>query len=245
MTARFVLVHGLRSSHSMWRPQLEALAGAGIPAVAVDLPGHGERMGATFTIDAAVDAVAEGVAEARVAGGAPGPVILVGLSLGGFVSMETVGRDPGLVDGLVAMACTMRPNRLGLALYRNWSVALASLPDGGLAADSALTRMMLGRQAAVDILSGGNGIAQAAAAVEAVARLHPLDAVHRAAEAGLPIWFVNGALDQFRLEERRFLEAAPGSRLTIVPRATHMSNLVAPGLVSGLLLAIAEHTVQA
>lgn len=242
MTARFVLVHGLRSSHTMWRPQLEALAEAGIPAITVDLPGHGERIGQPFTLDAAVEAVVAGVADARAASGEPGPVVLVGLSLGGFMAMETVGRQPDLVDGLVAMGCTMRPNRLGLALYRNWSVAVASLPDGGLTADTMFVRMTLGRQSAVDLLSGGHGIAQAAAAVDAIALLDPLDAVHRAAEAGLPIWFVNGALDQFRLEERRFVDSAPGSRLTVIPRATHVCNLTAPAAVSGILLSIARHS---
>ncbi|MFT4029765.1 MAG: alpha/beta hydrolase [Protaetiibacter sp.] len=241
MTVRFVLVHGLRTSHTMWRPQLEALVGAGIPAVTVDLPGHGERIGRSFTMDAAVQAVAEGVGRARDAAGDPGPVVLVGLSLGGFVSMETVGRHPDLVDGLVAIGCSTRPNRLGLALYRNWSVAFSRLPDGGRRLDEAMSRAVLGRQAAVDLLSGGYGIAESAAAVDAVAELHPLDSVARAAEAGLPIWFVNGAYDQFRLEERRFHEAARGSLLTIVPRATHMANLTRPDAIDAILLSIAEH----
>lgn len=241
MTARFVLVHGLRTSRTMWRPQLEALEAAGAPAVTVDLPGHGARIGQSFTVDAAVDAVREGVAEARAADGEPGPVILVGLSLGGFTAMETVGKDPALVDGLVAMGCSTRPNRLGLALYRSWSVALAGLPDGGLAIDEAAVRLALGRRAAADILAGGHGIAESAAAVAAVADLRPLDSVARAAGAGLPIWFVNGQLDQFRLEERRFLQAAPSALLTVVPGATHMVNLARPDEICALLLAIADH----
>lgn len=241
VTVRFVLVHGLRTSHSMWRPQLEALADAGIPAVTVDLPGHGSRIGQSFTADAAVAAIAEGVEEARALDAEPGPVVLVGLSLGGFMSMETVGRHPDLVDGLVAIGCSTRPFRFGLAVYRNWSVALSRLPDHGLALDTAATRLALGRQAAVDVLSGGYGIAESAVAVATVADLVPLESVARAADAGLPIWFVNGRLDQFRLEEQRFVAAARGSLLTVVPGATHMVNFARPDTVSRILLQIAEN----
>ena len=225
----------------MWRPQLDALAAADIPAITVDLPGHGDRVDASFTMDAAVEAIADGVAAARETPGEPGPVILVGLSLGGFTSMETVGRHPHLVDGLVAIGCSTRPNRLGLAFYRNWSVALSRLPNQGLVIDEMTTRIALGRQAAIDMLSGGRGIAESAAAVSAVADLQPLSSVASAADAGLPIWFVNGQLDQFRLEEHRFLAAARGSQLTVVPGATHMVNLAKPAAVSRVLLAIAEN----
>ena len=241
MTVRFVLVHGLRTSHSMWRQQVEALVAAGIPSVTVDLPGHGARIGQSFTADAAVAAIVDGVAEARAIDAQAGPVVLVGLSLGGFMSMETVGRHPDLVDGLVAIGCSTRPFRLGLAVYRNWSVALSRLPDHGLALDEAATRLVLGRQAAVDVLSGGYGIAESATAVAAVADLDPLESVATAADAGLPIWFVNGQLDQFRLEERRFVAAARGSLLTVVPRAPHMVNLANPAAVSRILLSIANN----
>lgn len=241
MTPRFVLVHGLRTSHSMWRPQREALEAAGVPCITVDLPGHGGRIGEPYSTDGAVAAIEAGVGEARRIGDTPGPVILVGLSLGGLTSMETIGRHPDLVDGAVLMGCTTRPNRLGLALYRNWSVALSSLPDGGAALDEATMRLALGRSAAADILAGGHGIAESASAVAAVADLRPLDSVARAAAAGLPIWFVNGQLDQFRLEEQRFLAAAPLAVHTVVPGATHMVNLARPTEVSAILLAIAEY----
>lgn len=225
----------------MWRPQAEALAAAGIPAVTVDLPGHGTRIERAFDIDDAVAAVEEGVGGARAADAEDGPVVLVGFSLGGFVSMETVGRRPELVDGLVALGCSTRPNRLGLALYRRWSTGIARLPDHGLALDTAVTSAVLGARAAADVLAGGYGIAQSPAAVAAVATLRPLESVVRAAEAGLPVWFVNGGLDHFRLEERLFQRSTPGSLLTVVPGVGHMASLARPELVTTILLAIAEH----
>lgn len=239
MTARFVLVHGLRTSHSMWRPQTDALRTAGVPTVSVDLPGHGERIDDEFTADAAVGAIREGVAAARAVATQPGPVILVGLSLGGFFSLETVGRDPSLVDGLIAMGCTTRPFRVAIEMYRRGSRAMMRLPDRGEALDAAGVRLALGRAAAIDVLAGGHGIAQSEAAVNAVAQLTPLESVTRAAARGLAVWYVNGQFDQFRLEERRFLADTPGALLTVVPHASHMVNLSRPGAVNHLLLAAA------
>jgi len=240
VTLRFVLVHGLRTSHSMWRPQVEALEAARIPVIAVDLPGHGRRIGEAFATDAAIAAIDEGIAEARVANAAPGPVVLAGLSLGGFFAIEYAGRHPERIDGLLALGCTTRPNRLGLALYRSWSVGMASMPHGGRRVDEVAQRLLLGPQAAVDIMAGGHGIAAAADAVAAVADLAPLDSLRRAAARGLPVWFVNGRFDHFRLEERRFHAAVPGSFLTVVPGASHMVNLARPQAVSRLMLGIAR-----
>ena len=52
--AHVVLVHGLRTSATMWRRQLAALARHDVDAVAIDLPGHGTRMDEPFSLDAAL-----------------------------------------------------------------------------------------------------------------------------------------------------------------------------------------------
>jgi pimeloyl-ACP methyl ester carboxylesterase len=52
----------------------------------------------------------------------------------------------------------------------------------------------------------------------------------------LPVWLVNGARDPLRLDERRYLRAAPAARLTVVPRAGHDVNLHAPVAFNRVLL---------
>ena len=90
MSLPVVLVHGLRTSRTMWRAQVEALQRVGHRAVAVDLPGHGTRIGEPFTLDAAVDTVADAIDEVG------GPAVVVGLSLGGYVAIRhAVPRDDG------------------------------------------------------------------------------------------------------------------------------------------------------
>ena len=48
------------------------------------------------------------------------------------------------------------------------------------------------------------------------------------ARVEVPVWIVNGALDHFRGEERRFVAACGDGRLVVVPGATHLVSVVAP-----------------
>ena len=63
--ARVVLVHGLRTSATMWRRQLAALARHDVDAVAIDLPGHGTRMDEPFSLDAALRVIDEAMPGGR------------------------------------------------------------------------------------------------------------------------------------------------------------------------------------
>ena len=92
--ARVVLVHGLRTSATMWRRQLAALARHDVDATAVDLPGHGTRMDEPFTLDAAMEVIDAALPPAA-AGARRVPRLLVGLSLGGYLGIEYASTHPG------------------------------------------------------------------------------------------------------------------------------------------------------
>lgn len=90
-----VLVHAAGLTRDLWLPQMERLS-ADFRLMAVDLPGHGTRASERFTLDTALDGIRWAIAEE-----AHGPVLLVGISLGGFVVNAFVGRWPELTTGLV------------------------------------------------------------------------------------------------------------------------------------------------
>ncbi|WP_317451941.1 alpha/beta hydrolase [Microbacterium sp. NIBRBAC000506063] len=90
----------------MWRAQIEYLEQRQIPAIAIDLPGHGARRDEPFTLDAALSAIDEAVRAVAD----QGPVLLVGHSMGGLLSTAYAGaRDRPPVAGLIGASCTALP----------------------------------------------------------------------------------------------------------------------------------------
>lgn len=225
-----LLVHGIRTSSTMWRVQLEALGADGRPALAVDLPGHGTRMGEPFTVAGAIDAIDAGVQRLG------GRVLLVGLSLGGYFAIEYAARHPQNVAALVAASCSTLPRGVGLAGYRGLAAAIRRLPDKGLGLNNAMARMAVGRQGAADLGSGGIALDVMDAALRAAGSLDPVAGLGRYPGR---VWIVNGALDHFRLDEARFLRASPRTTRVLIPGATHLVSLVKPREFTAVLRRIA------
>jgi len=227
MSLPVVLVHGLRTSRTMWRVQLEALERAGRRAVAVDLPAHGTRVGEPFTLDAAVDTVAEAV------DGLGGEAFVVGLSLGGYVGIRHAARHPDQVAGLLAASCSTQPHRL---LLGGWSVGargIARLPDRGARLSQFFVDLALPPDGARDVGAGGFALD---ATNEVLAEMTLATPLQDLARIEAPVWLVNGAFDHFRGEERRFLAACRDGRLVVVPRATHLVSVVQPARFTRVLL---------
>ncbi|MFC4944909.1 alpha/beta fold hydrolase [Pseudonocardia sp. GCM10023141] len=94
-----VLVHGLGGSHLNWNLLAPELTPHG-RVFAVDLPGFGlsESGGHRTTVPADVEVLARFIRTVCA-----GPVVLVGNSMGGMVSMLLAARSPALVRGLVLL----------------------------------------------------------------------------------------------------------------------------------------------
>ncbi|WP_184080117.1 alpha/beta fold hydrolase [Nocardiopsis mwathae] len=226
-----VLVHGLRFSGTMWRPQQEVLEAQGRRVVALDLPGHGVRRGEEFTLGGAVDAVAGAVDAVG------GRALVVGLSLGGFVSIAAAAAHPGRVAGLAAVGCTARPAQALAQVYRIPAVLLDRLPDHGEAVNERFHRLTLPTDGAEAALDGGLAMEAARAVIDEIAEMDVLGAL--GAYPG-PVWLINGARDPFRIHERRFLEACADGRLLNVPRAGHLVSLDQPENFAKLVADIAD-----
>lgn len=226
-----VLVHGLRSSRTMWRAQVEALERAGRTALAIDLPGHGLRRGEAFTQEDAIDAVRQGVDELG------GRALVVGLSLGGYTGIAHAARHPEQVSGLVAAACSTVP--WGPVL-QGWSVAargIGRLPDAGAALNERLAHRMLPPAGAADVAAGGYALDVVPGVLKEARGVDPLGDLAR---VQVPVWLVNGRYDHFRTQERRFLRACQDGRLVVVPGATHLVSLVAPERFTRVVLEAAD-----
>ena len=229
MTVQVVLVHGIRTSATMWRSQVAYLEERGNPAVAVDLPGHGSRMTEEFTLDGAFATIDEAVTDAA----SRGPVLLAGHSMGGLLSIEYVGREqPPPVAGFIAASCTAIPRGVGLAAYRLLARGFDSLPDRGL----WLTKQMLARtlppETVEDFGAGGYAFDTQDLALSSLSVLDLLAALHR---IDVPLWFINGQYDQLRVNERLFLRIAQHAELFVVPRTSHLVTAMRPTVFNAML----------
>jgi pimeloyl-ACP methyl ester carboxylesterase len=242
-----VLVHGMRTSSAIWRPQLAYLRDAGHPAVAVDLPAHGKRHHERFSLSRAFEVIDEAVSSF---GGRP--VALVGLSLGGYTSLgwaarhAAAGTDAPLA-GVVAAGCSSDPKGKPVALFRD----VARLTVGGTTALGRHARWVAGRwrtavtgrsvPGGAGALTLGGGATPGAhvpgwdVVTDALTQLAGRSSLADVRATRAPLWLVNGARDRMRLEEARHLAAAERGALVVVPGAGHDVNTDAPDAFNRVL----------
>ncbi|MFU8947464.1 alpha/beta fold hydrolase [Mycetocola zhadangensis] len=222
MPAPVILVHGLRTSASLWRHQVDELIAHGIPAVAIDLPGHGTRIGERFTLEAALQSIDDAVSAAEASGSRP---YLVGFSLGGYLAIEWVARNPGGVVGLLAAACATVPHPIVMHTWRVLAKGIHAFPDRGRALNDFAVRLFVPQPGATDVIAGGVALEVMDDVLLALLTLRPIE---RLAEIDVPVLFVNGRFDHVRAHARRYLAATRNARLVTVPGASHMVSVVRP-----------------
>ncbi|MER7795933.1 alpha/beta hydrolase [Microbacterium sp. NPDC096154] len=234
MTVQVVLVHGIRTSATMWRAQVAHLEERDIPVTALDLPGHGTRIDETFTLDGAFQTIDHAVREAACRG----PVLLVGHSMGGLIATEYVGAEDGPpVAGFVAAGSTTIPRGVGLRAYRALMAGFNALPGRGRFFTDAMLHATLPAETRADFAAGGYAFLAQDVALRSLSVLDLMAALKR---IDVPTWFVNGQWDQLRLHERLFLRLVPHAEFVLVPRTTHLVTAMRPAVFNAVLdLAIA------
>jgi pimeloyl-ACP methyl ester carboxylesterase len=138
------------------------------------------------------------------------PPLLVGLSLGGYTSLAYAARREGKLAGVVLAGCSTEIRGKPIGAYRR------------LAHDVTRTLRIGGDDWAV--------VTDMLAAIKGYSPLADLRGL------GVPVWLVNGRRDPLRLDERRYLGARPGTRLSVVPGAGHDVNSHQPIAFNRILL---------
>lgn len=233
-----VFVHGTRLTRAQWSAQLRRLATA-YRCVAVDLPGHGELAGEPFSIATAVEIVRRAI-EAEVPSGR---AVVVGLSLGGFVAIDTAEAHPDRVAGLVLAGCSAEAVGPAAWPFRLFRVLLQHVPRPAQdAVNRGFFRLRYRRRIADPIIAGGFWPDGGAAALRT---LQGRGYLERLGRLWTPVLIVNGALDPvFGPQGEYWAASCRRGRHAAIPRAMHLSNLDRPVAFSRLVAAFVNRTAR-
>jgi pimeloyl-ACP methyl ester carboxylesterase len=236
MTQSIVLIHAVRSSRTMWRGQVRRLQEHGYEVLAPDLPGHGLRREEPFTLEGALATIDEAV------GACTEPPLLVGLSLGGYLTLHWAGTRPGRLAGVVAADCTIVPGPAMARLYGLWISMKDWLPGDSDARVARAFARRHTRKAAKRYYGGGRAHGVVGTVVRTIGAL---DLLADVAAIDVPITFLNGEHDPFRRHEALFVEAARDGELVVLDDAGHIANLSRPKRFAKVLRRCARDTVPA
>ena len=235
-----VFVHGFPFTASMWEPQFPVAVQAGRRALAPDLPGFGrsavpaER--SAYSIDRYADLVAALVDELGL-----GRVVLVGLSMGGYIALAVARRHPAVLAGLVLADTRADPDSPAGRQTRSDNQALVEeRGDVTPLVDGLLTRILAPapsgdggpRHAEVGALLGDMMRSTAPAgwigALEAMKQRG--DQTDLLPQIAVPTLVVVGEGDAIAPVDvaEAMAKAIPGAQLEIVPGAGHVANLENP-----------------
>ncbi len=223
-----VLIPGLACDAELLAPQAQALAAAG-QAVHTSLAHfHGLTLEAMAT---------------RLLAEVPGPLVLVGASMGGMLALHATLAQPARVRGVALLGSTARADTPELVALRRQACSLfaAGRMDEVLRANvpfafhpnSARDPGLVARYLAMVRRAGAEALIRQNEAVMARPDLRP-----RLPRIGCPLLALVGEADQLTPPEHagEIAAAVPGARREIVPGAGHLLSWEQPARVNALLL---------
>jgi pimeloyl-ACP methyl ester carboxylesterase len=205
--ATVFFAHGGGGCRLMFLPHAKELSKAGYRCVIFDLPGHGTLMDSPLSLDSAIAHISTLVAKHG-----KGRQLYVGGSLGGYIGIELLARQPDLFSGAVITMCGQAVGT-GASLMARAGLVLLGGISGNLSSASLLAAMRnqananghLDPRMIMDgALRTGFFFGQNDAQIAILRASNPV--------AGLgnykgPMLFVNGSKDH-RDSEKKWLEAS-------------------------------------
>ena len=236
-----LFLHGFPFSHAMWDGQCKAVAAAKHRAIAYDIRGHGSSdVGdGQFSIEGHVDDLFGMMDHLKI-----GRAVIAGLSMGGYITLRALERDPGRFLGAVLCDTRSEPDsdegkikRAGqmAAVKKKGSAAFASDFVKAVFAPSTVG----GNPAAVafirDIITHTSPLSIAGSLLALAART---DTTPSLSAISVPVLILVGEHDITTppAASRLMHERIKGSVLHVIPGAAHMSNLEHPAFFNEKLL---------
>ncbi len=244
-----LLVHGFPLDHSMWDAQIEALCDR-YRVIAPDLRGFGQSdvTEAAVTMEQLADDLA-GLLDALEVGE---PVVLCGLSMGGYVAWAFWRKHAARLRGLVLCDTRAAADSPEAAAGRRETAERVLREGPAVLADSLLPRLLAPqtlelRPEIADRLRGVilNGDRRGIAAASRGMAERP-DATPLLPEIRCPTLLLVGAQDVISpvAEMRGLAEKIPGARLVCIDGAGHMAPVERPAETTALVRAFLDQLTE-
>ena len=240
-----LLIHGFPFNSTMWEPQVEELADMA-RIIAPDLRGHGRTDPTPPPYN--VGMFADDCANLLTYLGIEGPVIVGGLSMGGYVAFEFYRRYPERVAGLILAATRAGADSPEGKAGRDKSAQTAKSEGVNAIAAGMLPKLLAPNSYKtlpevvefVEEMMADTSVDGMIGALMAM-KDRP-DSTPTLAEIDVPTLIIHGANDQLiPLSEAEAMHAAiEGSELLIVPDAGHVLNLEQPDIFNDAVLDFLE-----
>ena len=228
-----LFIHGYPLNRTLWRPQVSGLAGAA-RVLAPDLRGHGESSATPgpYSMDLLADDISRFFDAIKI----DQPVVICGLSMGGYVTFAFYRKYKARVAGLILAATKAGADSAEGKANRDKSAATAQEKGVGAIVEAMLPKMFAPKtyQANPDLVAQTRLMMASTSLAGVIGDLAGMrdrpDSTPSLAEIDKPTLVLHGADDQLiPSKEGEALHAGiKNSRLVLIPEAGHLLNLEQP-----------------
>ncbi|MFQ3591828.1 MAG: alpha/beta hydrolase [Gemmataceae bacterium] len=235
-----VLLHAFPLDRRMWLSQIELLADMN-RVIAPDLPGFGDS---PLLTNPSIDAFADQLAEHLTSKEIHEPVTLVGLSMGGYVSLAFARRHPQRLAALVLADTKAEADDAVARANREKLMATAANAGAG-AIIAAMLPKLLGattQQHRPEVVAATHKLGSDQRSEAIVAALKALrdrpDATPSLGQINVPTLVIVGEEDVLTPPSvaQQMAQAIPRARLAIIPQAGHLAHAENPTAFNEALL---------
>ncbi len=234
-----LLIHGYPLSRKLWEPQMASLADIA-RVIVPDLRGHGESLPAASTrseyIPYTMELFADDCAGLLQALRIEQPIVVGGLSMGGYIALAFTRKYPQRVAGLILAATRAGSDSPEGKANREKAAALAKASGASAIADSMLPKMLSPKTFTTkpDLAASVLDMMRATSVSGIVGALLGMkdrpDSTSFLPHMQMPALLLHGEDDQIipLTDMQLMAEALPNAQLRVIPDAGHLLNMEQP-----------------